>query len=116
MTIKSRKKVYLKAAIQKRRQGLRGSRDRNIVYLIAELCRRNGNFSLAATYFGRFRERESGARYLKQAAAKLSQLARDRVAGEISMEEILYDRAPEGKEGGGPYSSQDQLPGAGPRS
>lgn len=83
-------RIYLKGAIQKLRQGLRQDENPNRLYLIAELCRRNENFLLAVSYFRRFLERENGARYLRQAAVKLVQAARERTSGEMSMEEVLY--------------------------
>jgi uncharacterized protein (DUF2225 family) len=89
--IKTLKRAYLRGAIQKLRQGVRFERDRNIVYLIAELCRRNENFLLAMSYFRRFIDREPGARYLKVAAKKLLQAARQQVSDDASMEEVLYD-------------------------
>ncbi len=92
--LKSVKRLYLKWAIVKLRQCLRFEQDRNRVYLVAELCRRNRNFHMAVSYFDRFLEEKEGARYLKQAAAKLLQLARDHVADELTMEEVLYDSKP----------------------
>lgn len=85
------KKLYLKGAIQKFRQALRSERDRNMVYLVAELCRRNKNFLLSVSYFRRFLEREQGAAYLKAAATKLLVMAGDKVSDEMSMEQLLYD-------------------------
>ena len=92
-TRKSLGKIYLKGAIQKLRQGLRQEGDPSRLYLIGELCRRNENFLLAVSYFRRFLEREDGARYLKQAAVKLIQAARENSPGGMSMEEILYNNA-----------------------
>jgi len=89
------RKIYLKGAIQKLRQSLRFERDRNVVYLVAELCRRNKNFLLSISYFRRFLEREEGAPYLKHAATKLLIMARDKVSDEISMEQLLYDQFPD---------------------
>ena len=89
------KKIYLKGAIQKFRQSLRFERDRNMVYLVAELCRRNKNFLLSASYFHRFLSQEQGASYLKYAATKLITMAQDKIPDEISMEQLLYDRSPD---------------------
>jgi uncharacterized protein (DUF2225 family) len=107
--LKALRKLYLKGAIQKLRQGVRHEGDRNLVYLIAELCRRNENFLLAMSYFRRFLEREPGARYLKLAARKLHKAAREGISGEISMEDILY-RSPSDtntREGGEGTSALD---------
>lgn len=89
--LKVLKKIYLRGAIQKLRQGVRFEQDPNLVYLIGELCRRNENYLLAASYFRRFLEKEGGARYLKLAAKRLLQEARNRVPDEMSMEAVLYD-------------------------
>ena len=62
-----------------------------MVYLVAELCRRNKNFLLSVSYFRRFLEREQGAAYLKAAATKLLVMAGDKVSDEMSMEQLLYD-------------------------
>jgi len=102
--LKALKKLYLKGTIQKLRQGVRHESDRNLVYLIAELCRRNENFLLAMSYFRRFLEREPGARYLKLAARKLHKAAREGISEDVSMEDILYQspsdtNAREGGEG-----------------
>jgi len=88
------KRLYLKWAIQKLRQNLRVERDRNRVYLIAELCRRNGNFLLAVSYFRKFIDDENGTLYLKQAAAKLLRLSQNHVCDELTMEDVLYGGAP----------------------
>ncbi len=94
---KALKKLYLKWAISKLRQGLRTDRDRNRVYLIGELSRRNGNFLMAISYLRRFQEREDGAPYLKIAAQKLVDLAQRRIAADLSLEEVLYDPKPDAK-------------------
>jgi hypothetical protein len=87
-------KVYLSSAIRKMRQAVRTAPGDHRVYLIAELCRRSGNFILAVSYFRRFLERESGPRYLKQAASRLLQAARAGLSRGMSMEEVLSDGAP----------------------
>ncbi len=94
--LKQLRKRYLTEAIRKFRQGLRHQKDPNIVYLVAELCRRNGNFLLATGYFRRFFEKSPGAcEYLLQASEKLYLVAKEKLATELSMEEVLYDPAPE---------------------
>jgi hypothetical protein len=92
-TRKALGKIYLKGAIQKLRQGLRLDEDPNRLYLIGELCRRNENYLLAISYFRRFLEREDGARYLKHAARKLSQAAREQSSEGMTMEQVLYKDA-----------------------
>jgi hypothetical protein len=92
-------RVYLKGAIGKLRQGLRFETNPNWVYLVAELCRRNKNFLLASRYFRRFLEQPGGAGYLKLAARKLLLLADARKSKDLSMEEILYDKAPDAPSG-----------------
>jgi uncharacterized protein (DUF2225 family) len=87
------RKVYLSSAIRKLRQALRTNPGGHRVYLIAELCRRSGNFLLSAGYFRRFLEKETGPRYLKQAASRLLEAARAGLSREMSMEEILMDGA-----------------------
>lgn len=91
-TLAPMRKTYLREAISRFRQGLRRERNRVVVYLIGELCRRNGNFGLAAQYFERYIYRERGPRYLKLAAQKLLCAARAADAGEKTMEEVLYDQ------------------------
>ena len=90
-----RRRTYLRGAVQKLRQDIAAARDPNRIYLVAELCRRKGNFRLAVGYFRRFLEETEGARYLKQAAVKLLAAARDRTSREMTMEEILFDGAPD---------------------
>ncbi len=95
-TLKRLRKNYLQAAIRKFRQELRFQKDPNLVYVVAELCRRNGNYSLATNYFRRFVEREQApAKYLREAATKLLEFAQDENSAELSMEELLYNPAPE---------------------
>lgn len=98
------RKLYLRHAISRLRQGVRADRDRAVVYLIGELCRRNANFGLAAHYFERYVYREKGPRYLKQAARKLLLSVADRDSTEKTMEEILYD-SPRADRNDGHYSS-----------
>lgn len=101
----ARRKHYLRWAISKLRQGLRNDADRNRVYLVAELCRRNGNFLLSETYFRRYLEREQGADYLRRAAQRLLVLAHQRLADELTLEDVLYhgERRPGSRtEGGAP--------------
>jgi hypothetical protein len=95
--LKALRKLYLRGAIQKLRQGVRFEPDPNLIYLIGELCRRNENYLLAIGYFRRFLERDGGAMYLKLAAKRLIEEARNRVPDPLSMEEVLYDRAPGNK-------------------
>ncbi len=95
-SLKRLRKRYLTEAIRKFRQGLRHQKDPNVVYLVAELCRRNGNFLLATGYFRRFFEKSAGAcEYLRQASEKLFLVAKEKLSTELSMEEILYNPAPE---------------------
>lgn len=91
--------LYLKEAIRKLRQGLRSEKDRNRIYLVAELCRRNRNFLLSAGYFRKFLMQPDGARYLKTLAKKLLTLAEKKVDAEMGMEALLYDSAPDPKKG-----------------
>jgi len=94
VTLRKRKRLYLNGAIRKLRKGLQSASDRNFVYLIGELCRRNKNFLLSKRYFRRFLDREPGARYLKHAASKLLRAAAEGISQEMSMEELLYDNTP----------------------
>jgi hypothetical protein len=89
------KKAYLRGAIQKLRQGLGDEHDRSWLYVIGELCRRNGNFLLAVRYFRRFLDAEPGTGYLTLAAGKLIELCQRRQADDLTMEELLYDRTPD---------------------
>ncbi len=100
--LKRLRKRYLTEAIRKFRQDLRYQKDPHVVYLVAELCRRNGNFLLATSYFRRFFEKskKTTRRYLRQAAEKLYLVAKEKLATEISMEEVLYNPAPEPEEEG----------------
>jgi hypothetical protein len=86
------RKLYLKSAIQKIRLGLGPFVAPHWTYLLAELCRRNGNFRLAAGYFRQFLS-EQGAPYLYQAATRLLRLCSERVSTELGMEEVLYNQA-----------------------
>jgi uncharacterized protein (DUF2225 family) len=90
--LKKLRKRYLREAISRLRQGLRFEKKRSLVFLIGELCRRNGNFLLACQYFERFLTREKGPRYLKLATMKLLVAARMGDAGDKTMEELLYDQ------------------------
>jgi hypothetical protein len=94
----ARARLYLGGAIRKFREALATSADPHIVYIVGELCRRNGNFRLAACYLRRFGERADAARYLKAAAEKLIIAARDRISRGMTMEEIFFDRAPDGRD------------------
>ncbi|HLU46431.1 MAG TPA: DUF2225 domain-containing protein [Planctomycetota bacterium] len=89
--LKVLRKRFLQEAIAHFRHGVRREANRVVVYLIGELCRRNGNFGLAEQYFDRFLYREEGPSYLKQAARKLQKAVRDGDASERTMEEVLYD-------------------------
>ncbi len=91
---KSLKKLYLTRAISRLRQGLRSDRDRNRVFLVGELSRRNNNFLMASHYLRRFVERENGAPYLKAAALKLLELSQKRVSQDLTLEEVLYGAKP----------------------
>jgi len=91
----SLKKLYMKWAILKLREGLRADRERNRLYLIGELCRRNGNFLMAASHLKRFLELDGGADYLRTAARKLIEAARQRISRELTMEEVLYGSEPD---------------------
>jgi len=90
------RKSYLQQAIRKFRQELRYQKDPHVVFLVAEICRRNGNFALAMGYFRRFLEREKQTKgYLRQAAEKLYLASKERISVELSMEEVLYKPAPD---------------------
>ena len=90
--LKRRRKMYLKIAIQKLRQGLRFEKDTNLLYLIGELCRRSSNFLLAESYFRRFQEQANAPTYLLQAAQKLSAFSRNKNASHATMEGLLYGK------------------------
>ena len=90
--LKRRRKVYLKIAIQKLRQGLRFEKDSNLLYLIGELCRRNSNFLLAESYFRRFQEHTDAPAYLRDAARKLSVFSQNKNASHATMEGLLYGK------------------------
>lgn len=90
--LKVLRKRYLQETIALLRHGLRRERNRVVVYLVGELCRRNSNFGLAEQYFDRFLYREEGPSYLKQAARKLQASVRDGDSGERTMEQVLYDQ------------------------
>lgn len=92
-----RKQTYLTQAIARLRSGLRRPSDPNLIYLVGELCRRQGEYRVAETLFRRFLECKTGARYLRHAAAKLIPATRDQIGSEMSMEQILFD----GASGGG---------------
>ncbi len=94
--LKRLRKRYLTEAIRRFRQGLRHQKNPNILYLVAELCRRNSNFLLSTRYFQRFFEKGAEAcEYLLRAAEKLCRVAEGKLSTELSMEEVLYDPAPE---------------------
>lgn len=89
-TLKKLRKLYLRDTISRLRQGLRFEKNRTLVYLVAELCRRNGNYLLASQYFERFISREDGPRYLKHAARKLLEAAKHGDSADRTMEQTLY--------------------------
>lgn len=89
------RKAYLRGAIQKLRQGLRHEHDPCWIYVVGELCRRNGSFVLATGYFRRFLAEAPRSKYLSLAASKLIELSQRRQAADLSMEDLLYDRAPD---------------------
>ncbi|MCZ6792772.1 MAG: DUF2225 domain-containing protein [Planctomycetota bacterium] len=92
--LKPLRKVFLRGAIRHLRQGLRNEKNRALVYLIAELCRRNDYFGLANHYFERFLYKEKHVpSYLKRAARRLFVASRNGDSQEKSMEDVLY--APE---------------------
>jgi hypothetical protein len=93
------KKLFLREAIGRLRQGLQRERSGPLVYLVAELCRRSGRFSLSRRYFESFLKRAKGPMYLRQAAVKLLEAARARDAGHKTMEEILYDQPQDSRRG-----------------
>ena len=66
-----------------------------MLYLVGELCRRKGNFLLAVSYFRRYLQQEQGPVYLRQAAAKLAEMAGEKSDRALKMEEVLYDPSPE---------------------
>jgi hypothetical protein len=94
-TLKELERLYLRGTIQKLRQSLRFEKDANLLYLVAELCRRNGNFLLAVSYFRRFIKSAKGAPYLRRAAPRLLDLAARKRASGVTMEEVLYNRSHE---------------------
>lgn len=109
-TLAKLRKLYLREAISRFRQGLRHEKNRVFVYLIGELCRRNGNFLLAAHYFERFLEREVGPRYLKRAAKALLVAAKGSDSSEKTLEEVLY-----GEKGSSKRVRKQRDPGAADR-
>lgn len=91
----SRKKLYLRGAIERFRQLAEKRPEPKLLYITAEICRRNSNFRLAVSYFRRHLLAEGGPRYLRRAAQRLLEAAREKDARDLSMEEILFDRPPE---------------------
>lgn len=97
-TREARTRLYLGAAIRELREALASSEDPHLIYLVGELCRRNGNFRLAARYLRRYAERPDAARYLKAASEKLLAATRDRISRGLTMEEIFFDRTPDARD------------------
>jgi uncharacterized protein (DUF2225 family) len=99
-------KLYLRRAIAYLRKALRHEQDSALVYLIGELCRRNGSFVRAQHYFDRFLgssacgvRSEKSLEYLRRAARKLLEAVERQDAADKSMEEILYPAADEPERG-----------------
>ncbi len=100
-------KLYLRQAIAYLRKALRHEKDRTLIYLVAELCRRNRSFVRAANYFQRFVDTSCGPstgrrastenpyEYLLQAAEKLREAVRREDSTPKTMEELLYPRTDE---------------------
>jgi len=126
--------LYLRQSIAYLRKALRHEKDPTLVYLVAELCRRNGSFVRSKNYFDRLLDsvtHTSQARpatggncheYLIRAAEKLHEAARREDSTAKTMEELLYPvsegragkgRAAEGRaaEGTAPETSDDDSPG-----
>jgi hypothetical protein len=97
--LQSRKAMYLQECIEHFTQSLRGNRNPHLYYLLAELNRRHGDFEASTSLFKKFLTRRDVAKYLKVAAAKLSQCAEERDARDMTMEEILYDQKTESSGG-----------------
>lgn len=90
-TLARLRKTYLNQAIAFLRKSLRHETDPSFTYLVAELCRRNGNFIRAQNYFSRYLERSGTPEYLRDAARRLAQLARDGDSSHRRLEELLYE-------------------------
>ena len=108
--------LYLRQAIAYLRKALRHEKEPVLVYLVAELCRRNSNFVRSQNYFQRFLDNGTGPEYLRDAAVRLVLLARREDSGHRRLEEILYetseDDAPE--ESPGPSEGGKSSPSAKP--
>jgi len=81
---------YLCQAIAFLRKSLRKEKNPAYLYLVGELCRRNGNWMHSQNYFNRFLARSSRPRHLRNAATLLIQRARRRDSSHLGMEELLY--------------------------
>ncbi len=98
--IQKRQKLYLTGAIHHLRGDDRWNGPPVILYLLAELSRRNGEFPMAVGYFKRFldrsvREPTAVPKYLRLAAMKLLRNAEQGHGQNRTMEEIVYADSPE---------------------
>jgi len=107
--------LYLRQAIAFLRKSLRQEKDPNLVYLVAELCRRNGSFVRSENYFDRFLTRcasANGSRleesYLHRAAQRLVAAARAHDASEKTMEELLYEADESSEKNAQPKSARGE--------
>jgi len=91
-------KLYLRRAIAHLRKSLREDPDRAVLYLVGELCRRNGSFLRSRSYFERFLAGQGSGpephEYLRRAACRLLDAAAHDDASDKTMEELLYPSAP----------------------
>jgi uncharacterized protein (DUF2225 family) len=89
-----RRGVYLKGAVHHLRLDVRGEGVPARLYILAELCRRAGDFPAAAFHFKKFLDTanrdESVPRYLRLAAIKLLRAAERSQDRDMTMEEIVY--------------------------
>lgn len=93
----ARKKVYLRGAIERFRKVAETQPEPSLLYLIGEMCRRNSNFRLAVSYFRRYLKAEGGPRYIRRVAEKLLEVAREGDSRDLTMEEVLFNEAPDRK-------------------
>ena len=89
-TVERLRHRYLRQAIAYLRKSLRKEKDPVYLYLVGELCRRNGNWMHSQNYFNRFIARSTRPRHLRNAAAMLIQRARRRDSSHLSMDSLLY--------------------------
>ena len=89
--LKGLENLYLKEAIKQFRKSISKRNSATLYYLLAEICRRAGNFSQSTFYFKKAMQHDLLPEYLMTASKKLLLAAQEKIDNHMSIEGVLYD-------------------------